>query len=152
VLHYYYDTACFLTDPDLNPFLEFNAAKYDDMVITVFTVTNNHVSDRHPGPGDTPAGPDPGYWSLWNDNWTKDCQGNVIGTTPFFDNATFESFFVPNAPTERGVVTVEVYVCYDLIMHLPFISNFIASPFRLHAYTVMPAPEALPTPTSIPSP
>ncbi len=42
--------ACFFTDPDLNPFLEFNAAKYDDLVITVFTVANNQVSDRHPDP------------------------------------------------------------------------------------------------------
>ncbi len=46
-LHYYYDTACFFTDPDLNSFLEFNAAKYDDLVITVFTVANDH---GHPDP------------------------------------------------------------------------------------------------------
>jgi len=140
ILHYYYDSACFFTDPDLNPFLEFNAAKYDDLVITVFTVANDQVSDRHPDP----------LWSLWNDNWQKDCQGNVVTTDPFFTDDYLESRFVADAPTERGVVTVEAYVCYDLIMHLPFISNFIPSPFRIHAYTVMPAPEALPTPTSIP--
>ena len=142
ILHYYYDSACFFTDPDLNPFLEFEAAKYDDVVITVFTVANNQVSDRHPDP----------VWSLWNDNWKKDCQGNEVITDPFFTNNYLESRFVADAPTERGVVTVEAYVCYDLIMHLPFISNFIPSPFRIHAYTVMPAPEAIPTPTSIPSP
>jgi len=142
VLHYYYDAACFFTDPDLNPFLEFNAAKYDDLVITVFTVANNQVSDRHPDP----------VWSLWDDNWQKDCQGNVVTTDPFFTDDYLESRFVADAPTERGVVTVEAYVCYDLIMNLPFISNWIPSPFRIHAYTVMPAPEAIPTPTSIPSP
>jgi hypothetical protein len=143
VLHYFYDAACFFTDTDLNPFLEFNSAKYDDLVITVFTVTGNHVSDRHP---------DSGYWSLYNDNWQKDCQGNVVTTTPFFTDAVLESYFETGAPTERGVVTVEAYVCYDMIMNLPFIANFIPSPLRIHAYTVMPAPEAIPTPTSIPSP
>jgi hypothetical protein len=149
-LHYYYHSACFLTDPDLNPFLEFNPAKYDDLVITVFTVANNHVSNRHPGPSDTPAGPNPGRWSLYDDNWQKDCQGNVVTTTPYFTNAVLESDFVSGAPTERGIVVVEAYICYDMIMNLPYISDFIPSPFRIHAYSVMPAPEALPTPTPIP--
>ena len=85
VLHYYYDAACFFTDTDLNPFLEFNSAKYDDLVITVFTVTGNDVTDRHP---------DSGYWSLYNDNWQKDCQGNVVTTTSFFTDAVLESYFV----------------------------------------------------------
>ena len=148
-LHFYYDAACFFTDPDLNSFLEFNTAKYDDLVITVFTVAGNVVTSRHPGPSDTPAGPDPGLWSLYSDNWKKDCQGNVVRTEPFFTNAYLESSFVNNAPTERGVVVIEAYICYDMIMNLPFISNFIPSPMRIHAYTVMPAPEAIPTPTPI---
>ena len=144
-LHYYYDTACFFTDSRLNPFLEFNAAKYDDLVITVFTVSGDHV---------TPTGrhPSTNGWSLYNDNWQKDCQGNVTTSTPFFTNAYLESNFATSAPTERGIVTIEAYVCYDMIMNLPFISSFIPSPFRIHAYTVMPAPEAIPTPTTIPSP
>jgi hypothetical protein len=76
----------------------------------------------------------------------------VVNTTPYFTNAVLESDFVPSAPSERGIVVIEAYVCYDMIMNLPFISNFIPSPFRIHTYTVMPAPEAIPTPTSIPSP
>jgi hypothetical protein len=149
-LHYYYDAACFFIDPDLNSFLEFNEDKYDDVVITVFTVAGNAVSDRHPGPTDDVPGPDPGHWSLFDDNWQKDCQGNVVTTTPFFTNAVLENYLQTDAPHEVGVVTVEAYVCYDMIMHLPFISNFIPSPMRIHAYTVMPAPEAIPTPTTIP--
>jgi len=143
LLHYYYDSACFFTDNRLNPFLEFNAAKYDDLVITVFTVSNNYVTERHPSANG---------WSLFDDNWQKDCQGNTTSSEPFFTNEYLESKFVANAPTERGIVVVEAYVCYDLILHMPFISDFIASPFRIHAYTVMPAPEAIPTPTSIPPP
>jgi hypothetical protein len=150
LLHYYYDTACFFTDKELNPFLEFNSAKYDDVVITVFTVANNIVSARHPDPNDLPVSiRGPGYWSLYNDNWQKDCQGNVVNTTPFFTDTMLVNDFVLGAPTDRGIVIVEAYVCYDMIMNLPFISNFIPSPFRIHTYTVMPAPEGIPTPTPI---
>jgi hypothetical protein len=54
------------------------------------------------------------------------------------------------APTDRGIVAVETWVCYDMVLNLPFISGFIPSPFRIHTYTIMPAPEAIPTPTPIP--
>ena len=149
-LHYYYDAACFFIDPDLNSFLEFDEAKYDDVVITVFTVAGNVVSDRHPGPSDAPAGPDPGHWSLFDDNWQKDCQGNVVRNSPFFPDSYIEDHFIPNAPSDRGIVLVETWVCYDMVLNLPFISDFIPSPFRIHTYTIMPAPEAIPTPTPIP--
>ncbi len=100
---------------------------------------------RHPDP-------DPGLVALQMITGKKTARGMWSPPTPFFTNAYLESSFVADAPTERGVVTIEAYVCYDMIMHLPFISNFIPSPFRIHAYTVMPAPEAIPTPTPIPSP
>lgn len=141
VLHYYYDTACFFTDDALNPFLDIRANKYDDVVITVFTVANDHISDHHP---------DADGWSLYSDNWKKDCQGNVVRTSPFFPDSYIEDHFMPNAPTDRGIVLVETWVCYDMVLNLPFISDFIPSPFRLHTYTIMPAPEAIPTPTPIP--
>jgi hypothetical protein len=140
VLHYYYDTACFFVDPSLNPFLEFNAAKYDDVVVSVLTVTDNNVTDRHPDP----------VWSLNGSNWQLDCEGNTVRTEPFFTDDLVESKFISGAPNDRGLVIVEAYVCYDMLLSIPFISGFIPSPFRLHAYTVMPAAEAIPTPTPIP--
>jgi len=142
-LHYFYDTACFFVDPDLNPFLEFSADKYDDVTISVFTVTENQVTDRHPTA-------DGGVWSLFNNNWTMDCQGNVVHNEPTFTNAEIESEFVANAPPNRGLVLVEAFVCYDMLLNFPVISGFIPSPMRIHAYTVMPAAEAVPTPTPIP--
>jgi hypothetical protein len=153
ILHYYYDSACFFTDPKLNPFLEINPAKYDDLVITVFTVANNVVTARHPDPSDLVPGP--GYWNLYTGadgkpNWQKDCQGTWVNTPSFFDEALLQLDFQSLAPADRGIVLVEAYICYDMIMNLPFISNFIPSPFRIHAYTVMPAPDGLPTPTPIP--
>jgi hypothetical protein len=152
LLHYYYDSACFFTDPKLNPFLEFNAAKYDDLVITVFTVSYDPDDPNCSRGCVTPTGrhPSANGWSLYNDNWQRDCQGNVVNTIPFFSNEYLRDQFVAGAPTDRGIVVVEAYVCYDMIMNLPFISNFIPSPFRIHAYTVMPAPDAIPTPTTIP--
>jgi hypothetical protein len=45
---------------------------------------------------------------------------------------------------------VEVYYCYHQVLNLPFISQFIPNPMRLHTYSIMPAPEAIPTPTPIP--
>jgi hypothetical protein len=145
-LHFYYDTACFFTDPTLNPFIEFRADKYDDVVITVFTIANNVVSERHPSSG---------YWSLYNDNWKKDCDGNIVTDTPYFTNADIQSKFEAGAPSDRGIVVIEAYVCHDLILgiafnNIPLVKDFIHSPVRIHAYTMMPSPEAIPTPTPIP--
>ena len=136
-LHYYYDTACFFTDDELNPFLEFDPAKNDDVTISVMTVANHTVSERRD-------------WSLYSNNWQKDCDGNVVRTNPFFTNADIESKFSASAPGDRGLVLVEAWVCYDLILNFPLITEIIPSPFRLHAYTIMPAAEAIPTPTPIP--
>jgi len=143
VLHFYYDAACFFTDPQLNHNLEFRQDKFDDVVITVYTIANNNVSQRHPASG---------YWSLYNDNWKKDCQGNVVRNDPVLTDDYIESKFANNATSDRGIVLIEAWVCYELPLNLPFISDFIPSPFRIHTYTLMPAPEALPTPTAIPNP
>jgi hypothetical protein len=143
VLHYYYDTACFFVDPQLNPYIPLDPNNYDDVTISVFSVNdNNTINQRFPTPG--------GVWSLYNNNWQKDCQGNVITTTPDFTNADIQSDFLANAPHSKGLVLVEVYYCYHQVLNLPFISQFIANPIRLHTYSIMPAPEAIPTPTPIP--
>lgn len=142
-LDYYYDIACFFIDPDLNPYITFEPGDYDDVAISVFTVNDNHVSDRWPDDSD-------GVWSLFNDNWKKDCEGNIVQDEPFMTNDEIEDLFVSNAPDDRGLVLVEGYYCYDLFLNLPLVSQIVPSPFRIHAYTIMPASEAIPTPTPIP--
>ena len=143
VLHYYYDTACFFVDPQLNPYLPLDPNNYDDVTISVFSVNdNNTINQRFPTPS--------GVWSLYNNNWQKDCDGNVVTTTPDFTNAEIQSDFLSNAPHSKGLVLVEVYYCYHQVLNLPFISQFISNPLRLHTYSIMPAPEAIPTPTPIP--
>jgi hypothetical protein len=143
VLHYYYDTACFFVDPQLNPYLPLDPNNYDDVTISVFSVNeNNTINQRFPTPS--------GVWSLYNNNWQKDCQGNVVTTNPDITNADIQGDFLSNAPHSKGLVLVEVYYCYHQVLSLPFISQFIPNPLRLHTYSIMPAPEAIPTPTPIP--
>lgn len=151
VLDYYKDTACFFIDPSLNPDLNFDPAKYDDVTISVFTVVSGTVasiSDRWPK---SPIDPDgDGVWSQYNNNWKKDCQGNDIHSQPLFTEADVENKFLASAPKAKGLVLVEAHICYDQLIYIPIISDFIGSPFRIHTYTFMPAPEAIPTPTPIP--
>jgi len=138
-LHYFLDTACFFTDPDLNPWIPFSETT-DDVVITVFTIAGGHITERHPGSG---------YWSMNSDNWQKDCHGDVVRTGPFFSDGYIEDTFVSGAPGEKGLVLVEAYYCYNPVAHLPFISDYLDSIIQIHAYTFMPSPEAIPTPTPI---
>lgn len=143
VLHYYYDTACFFVDPQLNPWIPLDPNNYDDVTISVFSVNDNNViSQRFPLPS--------GVWSLYNNNWQKDCNGNVATTQPYISNATIQNDFMSGAPHSKGLVLVEVYYCYHQVLNLPFFSQFMSNPVRMHAYSIMPAPEAIPTPTPIP--
>jgi hypothetical protein len=151
-LDYYKDTACFFIDPNLNPYIPITNTLYSDVVITVFTVSNDVVTDRWPEAGN--PGPEDNQWTLYGDNWQKDCHGNVVRTEPFFTNDQMNAMFAsnPDAPKNKGVVLVEVYYCYNQILSLPVLTEFLPTPIRMHAFSLMPDPEAIPTPTSISSP
>ena len=85
-------------------------------------------------------------------NWKLDCAGNIERTEPYMTNAELEALFQPDAPTEKGFVLVEVYFCYHHKIGLPFLTWAIPNPMRMHAYTIMPSSEAIPTPTPITNP
>jgi hypothetical protein len=152
-LHYYYDTTCFFTDPEINSSLEISPTDYADVAISVFTVTGNQVTNRWPDNAD-------GVFSLYQTNvagtlvpnWKLDCAGNIVRTEPYMTNQELESMFQPDAPTEKGFVLVEVYYCYHHKIGLPFLTWAIPNPLRMHSYTIMPAAEAIPTPTPIGNP
>lgn len=149
-LDYYNDTACFFIDPNFNPFIPINQADYADVTISVFTIKDyTTIADRWPEVG-TGATTD-NMWSLYGDNWQKDCKGNVTLTEPYFSNAKMESLLSSDTDTSRwkGVVVVELYYCYQQVLNLPVLSQTIPTKLRMHAYTLMPAPEAVPTPTII---
>ncbi|MGB2965744.1 MAG: TadE family protein [Anaerolineales bacterium] len=157
-LHFYQDTACVIIGAGFNPDLTLNPAT-DDVTISVFTIDDNLVSDRLPDDGD-------GVWSLYGENWTRNCDGTLDSTTPFMQNADVENIFnlpppttgpgtptlaagtsLPSAPTDKGRVLVEVYYCHEQLLNLPIISDLIPNPVPLHAYSFMPAPAAAPTST-----
>lgn len=157
-LHFYYDTACVVVGTGFNTNIKLDPAR-DDVAISVFTIDDNQVKSRNPYISDD-------VWSLYSDNWTKDCEGNVVSTTPFMTNAEMNARLViatptvgastptgsasGGAPTDKGRVLVEVYYCHEQILNLPIASQMLPNPVRLHAYTIMPAPEAAPTPTPMP--
>jgi hypothetical protein len=143
----------------LNPYLVFNPER-DDIVMSVYTVTNvedpvTHVVSNRV----TNVWPTSGYWALSNpdgtgdpnlENWKNDCNGNVILSKPHFDVNVVNSMLSASAPPSKGFVAVEFYYCYDQALNIPVITDLIPNPLRLNAYTLMPLPEAAPTPTPMP--
>lgn len=155
-LHFYHDTACVIIDPDFNPGLSLDPA-VDDVTISVFWVKGNTFNlSGTDGDKRLPNDAD-GVWSLYSENWTRNCDGSLNSTTPFMQNAevndklgTLVAGGTPTPPPDKGMVLVEVYFCHHQILGLPILNQFIPDPIRLHAYTFMPAPLVKPTPTPIP--
>jgi hypothetical protein len=142
-LHFYYDTACFFIDPNINPTIPVSPTNYADVAISVLVIDDHHVVDRWPHNTY-------GVWSLYNDNWRRDCQGNIVFNEPYLTNAEIDAMLLSSAPDTSGVVLVEFHFCYDQLMDLPGISQILDNPFRMRTYSMMPSPEAIPTPTPIP--
>ncbi len=174
-LNFFYDSACMISPPagstncvlseycnGFNPYISFNPDT-DDVVISVFTITGTTVSDQWPSPN--------GRWALSNvnfvsdtdsnytaddspnsltDNFRKDCKGNVIRSEPYFTEDEVESRLLNTSPHEKGYVAVEVYYCYNQVFNIPLFSIFVPNPIQIHAYTLMPLPGSIPTPTPIP--
>jgi len=157
-LHYYLDTACVIIGTNFNQDIDLDPAT-DDVAISIFTIDNDVVVDRKPNDAD-------GVWSLYSDNWTKNCDGSLNSTTPFFPQGVGNAWVAYTPPTvgagtptvnipagglsDKGIVLVEVYYCHEQILNLPLISDIIPNPVPLHAFAVMPAPKAAPTPTPLP--
>ena len=160
-LHYYLDAACVIIGTNFNQDITLDPAT-DDIAISIFTIDNNVVVDRKPNDGD-------GVWSLYADNWTKNCDGTFKSNTPFFPQVIGNAWVAystptfgpgtatpgagtifPGGPTDKGMVLVEIYFCHEQLLNLPLISDLLPNPIPLHAFAVMPAPLAAPTPTALP--
>ena len=175
--NFFYDTSCIFSptigsttcwDSDfcngLNPFLILNPAT-DDIVVTVFTLSTNQVSNVWPM--DDPAGTGE-YWALSNfdnytdpdpaldgNNWMRDCQGDTVRAEPHYTETSVDNLVLPynvDMPNAKGYVAVEFFYCYEQVLNLPLITQFIPNPFQIHAYTIMPLPPGSPTPTPSPTP
>jgi hypothetical protein len=162
LFEFYFDTSCVFsppansagcTDPAFCNGMNSNIyvdSTVDDVVITVFTVNNNRVSNAWPSPN--------GYWALsdhdndtlHNGNWRTDCEGNQVASAPHFTSSVVNNSLSLSAPPSEGFVAVEFYYCYEQVLALPMFTVFVPNPMRIHAYTLMPLPAAAPSPTPKP--
>lgn len=170
-LNFFYDTSCMMspssgsaTCPNLqycngfNHYLSMNL-NTDDVVISVFTISGNVISDQLPQPNN--------YWALSNvdfasnsdlnftagplpDNFKKNCEGNIVRAGPHFTAAQVQSLLLTDAPLNKGYVAVEVYYCHEQVLGIPIVTDLIPNPIQIRAFTIMPLPAAQPTPTQIP--
>ena len=161
LFNFYYDTACIFSPPagspecdnpdfcnGLNSYLHLNP-ETDDVMISVYTITNHTVSNLWP---------DVGYWALsendgivGNDgNWQRNCQGDTTRSTGHFNEGVINAMLDAASPNTKAFVAVEFFYCYEQVLNLPVFTDFVPNPIQVHAYTIMPLPEGEPTPTPIP--
>ncbi len=113
----------------------------DDIVISSFSVLDDGtISARFPG-----ANGEAGF--CMSDavpslpSWTSPCNH-----TSEFTTAEVQGMLNPAAPS-TGIVLVEMFYDYHMILGLPWITAFIPDPVTLYAYTMMPNANVEPTPT-----
>jgi hypothetical protein len=121
---YFYRLVPCVVNQALNPQLALDPTR-DDLVISSFSVAGGVVTARFP---------DSDGWSL---------TGNHVSR---FTSAQVQAMLDPLAPN-TGVVLVEIFWNYDMILALPWITAFVHDPVLLHAYTIMPNTYVEPTRT-----
>lgn len=121
---YFYRLVPCVVNQALAPQVILDAAR-DDLVISSFSVAGGVVTQRFP---------DADGWSLHSNEASE------------FTSAEVQAMLDPAAPN-TGVVLVEVFFNYDMILALPWITAFVPDPVVLHAYTIMPNTFVEPTRT-----
>ena len=99
----------------------------DDIVISTFSVMNGVVDRRFPDTA--PMG-----FSYAGNQTSK------------FTDVMISSMLNPAAPN-AGLVLIEIYFEYHMVLGLPWIQMFVPDPVMLHAYSIMPNSAVEPTPT-----
>jgi hypothetical protein len=107
--------------------IELDTANNDDIVISTFSIMNGFVDRRFPD--GAPSG--------------LSYAGNQMSE---FTDAMINSMLNPAAPN-AGIVLVEIYFEYHMVLGLPWIKMFVPDPVMLHAYSMMPNSAVEPTPT-----
>lgn len=141
----FYTRAWFQTYQTLNNAgqIQINPAS-DDLVISVFVVSGNTVTHRYPDPyTDNVNFPGPGCSEGGDWGWERFCNYHSKLTTADI-NSKLAS--LPNVPPDTGLVLVELFYNYHMVMGLPWIKAFVPDPVTLHAYSIMPNVNAAPTP------
>jgi hypothetical protein len=108
----------------------------DDIVISVFTFEAGAVVSRYPlsfADSDRCAG-GPNGGEL---GWRAFCHYPSKFTNAEID-ALVTNIYAALGPPETGVVLVEVYYNYNMLMALPWITAFVDDPILLHAHAFAP--------------
>ncbi len=117
----------YLLPPDtggLNSYVSMDPS-LDDMIVSVFDLRGSGERIMH-------------VWSGANENYKKDCQGNVVRAEPHFTLS--EVMAIGSPDVNEGMVAVEIYYCHQLVLNIPLITSFIPNPVQIHAYTIFPFP------------
>jgi hypothetical protein len=101
----------------------------DDVVISSFPVSGGAITVRFPGGSCAGTG--------------QSLYGNHASA---FTCAEVQALLEPSAPN-TGIVMVEIWYDYHMLLGLPWITAFVPDPVTLYAYTMMPNPNVEPTPT-----
>jgi Big-like domain-containing protein len=131
--------------------------KRDDIVISIYRVYDDplvsprdtYILGRLPDYTQDPdlSAHDPitgtqrlqGQWRLYGNHQSiftqEDIQGRLDASAP-----------------GAGVLVVEVFYSYHMVLGLPWITQFVENPLPLHSYTIIPIPAAEPRPTPTPTP
>lgn len=120
----------------------------DDVIVSLFSVNFGTVSQRYP----LAAGPNGGEngWQRWGNHTSLFSTNDPAKTPPEYDIQQVVSQSIAtngNIPPNTGVVLVEIWYDYHMLMALPWITAFVPDPVTLHAYAIMPNSSLEPTPT-----
>lgn len=124
---YFYRLVPCVVNQALAPQVTLDPAR-DDIVLSAFSVAGGAVTQRFP----SATG-----WSMYGHHTSE------------FTTAEINALLDPLAPNS-GIVLVEVFYNYDMVLALPWITTFVPNPVTLHAYTIMPNTHVEPTPTPLP--
>jgi len=117
----------------------------DDLVVTVFQVQNQNVVSRFPNTfTDTrPAGNCSGAMQGGDLGWRMYCNDTSELSTAEVETRIDR---LPNVPPNTGIVLVEIFYDYHMVLALPWITAFVPDPIPLHAYTFAPNAASEPGP------
>ncbi len=101
-----------------------------DIVVSAFSVLGDTIDKRYP--------------SGTGDNGLSMCGTEVSNMSTADINSILSGAAIPNS----GLVLVEIYYDYYMVLGLPWIRAFVPDPVTLHAYGIMPNVHVEPTPTS----
>lgn len=100
-----------------------------DVVVSAFSVLGSTVDKRYP--------------VALGDSGVSMCGKYFSKLTTAEVNAILAGSSIPNS----GLVLVELYYEFDMILGLPWLTAFVPNPINLYAYSIMPNVNVEPTPT-----